>query len=206
MGNTVESQRNLTKRQKEILIGLILGDGCLEKNGKNVRLRVEHGLAQRGYINWKYKKLKNLITGKPRIVSSIHYGTGKIYRRLHFSTFAIPELNDYWHKFYFQKRKRVPKNIKESLKSPLSLAIWYMDDGYKRNDCNALRISTDCFSMGEQKLLQQCLKDNFGIKTSIHRKGRTWNIYIPSGQTKMFCKIVKPYIIKELRYKISLTP
>ena len=206
MGNTVGSQRNLTKRQREILIGLMLGDGCLERNGRNVRLRVEHGLTQKNYLEWKYKEFQNLATDKPRTVCSYHTKAKKNYRRWHFSTFSIPELNNYWHKFYFRKRKKIPKDIKESLKSPLSLAIWYMDDGYKRNDCNALRISTDCFSMREQKLLQQCLKDNFGIKTSIHRKGRTWNIYIPSRQTKMFCKIVKPYIIRELRYKISVTP
>ena len=33
-GNTVGSQRNLTKRQKEILIGMLLGDCCLEKRWK----------------------------------------------------------------------------------------------------------------------------------------------------------------------------
>ena len=207
MGNTVGSQGNLTKRQKEMLIGMILGDCCLEKNGRNVRLRVEHGLNQKDYLYWKYKELKNLVTNKPRLVKGIiHYKSKKIYQRLHLSTFSLPELNTYWIKFYFQKRKRVPSNILELLKSPLSLAVWYMDDGYKRNDCNALRINTDSFKIAEQRLLQRCLRENFGINTKLHKKGKFWNIYIPNSQTKNFCNMIKPYIIPKMKYKISLTP
>ncbi len=206
MGNTVGSQRKLTKRQKEILVGMLLGDCCLEKRWKNARLRIEHGLGQKDYLMWKYKEFQKLATSKPRIVSSFHRKTKKAYRRWHFSTFSFPELNSYQTKFYAEKRKRVPRDILKLLKSPLSLAVWFMDDGYKRNDCNALRINTDCFRMREQKLLQQCLKDNFGIKTKLHRKGKSWNIYIPSEETEKFCKIIKPYVVSELRYKISLTP
>jgi len=203
MGNTVGSQRNLTKRQKEILIGMLLGDGCLEKNGNNVRLRVEHGLAQKDYLNWKYKEFHNLVPSEPRIVKGvIHPKTGKIYNRWHFSTFSLFGLNNYWQRFYYRKIKKIPKDILELLKSPLALAVWYMDDGYKRNDCNALRISTDSFKINEQKLLQKCLMRNFRIKTKLHRKGKFWNIYIPNPQVKNFCKIVKPYIIPEMNYKI----
>lgn len=207
MGNTVGSQRNLTHRQKEILIGTLLGDGCLERNGRNTRLRIEHGLKQREYLDWKYKELQNLATARPRLVKgTIHFRTRKKYKRWHFSTFSLPELNGYWHKFYSRKRKRIPKDILELLKSPLSLAIWFMDDGYKRNDCNALRINTDGFNLKEQKLLQKCLKQNFGINTRLHRKGKTWNIYIPNNQAKKFCEMIKPYILPGLKYKISLTP
>jgi len=207
MGNTVGSQRNLTKRQKEILIGILLGDGCLEKNGRNVRLRVDHGLKQKDYLRWKYKEFKDLATGKPRIVrGAIHRRTKRIYKRWHFSTFSLPELNGYHHKFYYRKIKRIPKNILELLKSPLSLAVWFMDDGYKRNDCNALRINTDAFTYNEQKILQQCLKRNFRIDSKIHKKGKFWNIYIPEPEAKNFCKIVKRYILPKMNYKISLTP
>jgi len=206
MGNTVGSQKKLTKRQKTILIGMLLGDCCLEKNGKHVRLRIEHGLSQRGYLSWKFQEFKNLATDRPRIVKSFHSKTRKSYPRWHFSTFSFPELNVYWHRFYPRKRKRVPKNILELLKSPLSLAVWFMDDGYKRNDCNAFRINTDCFNYKEQKLLQRCLERNFKIDAKVHKKGKFWNIYIPRRETEKFCKIIKSYIIPEMKYKISLTP
>jgi hypothetical protein len=186
---------------------MLLGDSCLEKNGRNVRLRVEHGLDQKDYLNWKFKEFQNLATDRPRLVKgTIHLRAGKRYRRWHFSTFSLPELNTYWYKFYSRKRKRIPRNILELLKSPLSLAVWFMDDGYKRNDCNALRINTDSFIRKEQKLLQQCLRTNFGIDAKIHRKGKFWNIYIPEPEVRDFCKLVKPYVLPKMRYKISLTP
>ena len=201
------SRKNLIKRQKEILIGTLLGDGCLEKNGKNVRLRIDHGLNQKDYLDWKYKEFKNLATNKPRMIKGmLHQETKKFYRRWHFSTFSFFELNDYWYKFYFQKRKRIPYNILELLKSSLSLAVWFMDDGYKRNDCNALRISTDCFNIKEQRLLQECLKKNFKIRTNIHKKGKFWNIYIPSQEAKKFCRIIKPHILPSMEYKIFFDP
>ena len=207
MGNTVGSQRNLTNRQKEILIGMLLGDGCLEKNGKNVRLRIEHGLKQKSYLFWKYNELRNLVTNKPRLVAgTIDNRTGKHYKRWHISTFSLPALNGYWYKFYRHKQKRVPKDILDLLKSPLLLAVWFMDDGYKRNDCNALRINTDSFMLDGQKLLQKCLMRNFGIKTKLHCKGKYWNIYIPNPEAKKFCGIIEPFVIPGLKYKISLTP
>jgi len=209
MDNTVGSQRNLTSKQKEVLIGTLLGDGMLELNGRHVRLRVDHSIKQKAYVEWKYKMFRNLTTG-----SGIRYLSVFDHRRkntdYHFrfdtiSTFLLTKL----HKdFYVNKRKRVPKNIIKILKKPLSLAVWFMDDGYKRNDCNALRISTDSFNLKEQRLLLECLKRNFRINAKLHRKGEFWNIYIPNSnsEAKNFCRIVKPYIIPEMEYKISLTP
>jgi len=82
-----------------------------------------------------------------------------------------------------------------------------MDDGYKRNDCNALRISTDIFPFDEQSLLVECLEKNFGIYSAIHKKGiNAHNIYIPEKSAKRFCEIIKPHIINSLLYKVSLTP
>jgi len=197
---------HLTQKQKEILVGTLLGDACLEKNGHNVRLRIEHSLHQKDYLQWKYTAFSSIVSRKPRLVSSKGGRAEKAYERLHLSTFSLPELCVYQHKFYNRKRKIIPHDILELLKSPLSLAVWHMDDGYKRNDCNAFRISTDSFKWNGQKLLQNCLKKNFNLKVTIHRKGKFWNIYIPNPVAKDFCKIVRPYIIPSMMYKISLTP
>lgn len=196
---------HLTKRQKEILVGLILGDGCLEKNGKNVRLRVEHGLKQKKYLMWLFGEFKN-ISQEPRIVSSKHAKNGKSYERLHFSTLSLECLNIYHSLFYKDKQKVIPDNIEKLLKSPLSLAIWFMDDGYKRNDCNALRISSDSFSKKDQLKLVKCLENHFYVKSKLHKKGNKWNIYIPERYARVFCDLVDPYIISSMKYKVSLTP
>ena len=85
---------------------------------------------------------------------------------------------------------------------PFSLAVWLMDDGYKRNDCDALRLSTDCFSYEEQHMLQQCLDKNFGICSTIHRKGSAWNLYIPKTEMNAVRKLLAPFIIPAMNYKL----
>jgi hypothetical protein len=195
----------LTKQQKEIIIGSILGDGCLEKNGNHTRLRIEHSDNQKKYLDWKCQRLGNFAT-KPRKAKSYHYSAEKYYERWHFSTLSKPVFDIYWQVFYQQGKKIIPKTINNLLTSPLSLAVWFMDDGYKRNDCNALRINTDSFSESEQESLQKCLDDNYGIKSNLHKKAKTWNIYIPQSSAEKFCGIVKPYILPSLKYKITLTP
>ena len=207
-GNTVGSRRILTLEQKRVLIGTLLGDATLELNGRFTRLRVDHSVKQDKYVKWQYKIFHNLTTGGIKYFSQFDERRNKRDFRCKFDTMSLPILNEFRSLFYPNGKKRIPKNICEILKDPLSLAVWFMDDGYKRNDCNALRISTDSFTIKEQQLLLSCIEKNFGIIGKLHRKGANWNIYIPSTnlQANKFCNLVKPYIISSMRYKILLTP
>ena len=194
----------LSKRQTAIIVGSLLGDGCLEKRERGVRLRLDHGSRQKAYLFWKHKELQN-ISGKVLKVNYYHKVHNKSYENYRFSTFSNELLNIYWHTFYANGKKIVPPDINMLLNDPLALAIWFMDDGYKRNDCNALRLNTDSFSFDENVLLQEALKTNFGIETAIHKKGRYWNLYIPERYAKAFVDLVQPFIHKTLDYKIALT-
>lgn len=196
----------LTKRQEEILVGTMLGDGHLEQNGRGVRLRVDHTLKQTDYVNWKYDQFGGLTISKPRVVRSFHKQTQTNYERLHFSTLTTYELIKWRKLFYLNRLKIVPKDINQLLISPLSLAVWYMDDGYKRNDCNSLRLSTELFASEEQILLAKCLKKNFEIEVAIHKKGKCYCLYIPTRSSKRFCDLVRPYFVDSLLYKVSLAP
>ena len=105
--------------------------------------------------------------------------------------------------FYQGENKKIPRNVINYLRSPISLAVWYMDDGGRRTDCLALRLSTHCFPWDEQKLLQECLRKNFLINMNIHRvSGEMFQLYIPSNEAKKFCRIIKPHIISSMRYKL----
>lgn len=196
----------LTQRQDAILVGTLLGDGCLERNGRNVRLRLEHGKDQKSYLLWKFRELKSIITGSVMKVRAYHKINKRIYESYRAYTFSDEAMQYYQNMFYLNNKKIIPDTICEILKDPLSLAIWFMDDGYRRNDCNAFRLGTDSFSKEEQILLQEVLSKNFGIETKIHKKGKYWNIYIPERESKKFVGIIKPYIIPKFEYKITLTP
>lgn len=194
----------LSYRQTAIIVGSLLGDGCLEKRERGVRLRLDHGSKQKSYLLWKHTELQN-ISGKVLEVDYYHKGHNTYYKNYRFSTFSNELLNNYWRKFYVNGKKVIPKDITVLLREPLALAIWFMDDGYKRSDCNALRLSTDSFSFEENVLLQKALQANFGIATAIHKKGKYWNLYIPEKYAKAFVNLVKPFIHKTLDYKIDLT-
>ena len=202
--NTVGSREvmSITIRQRNIILGLMLGDGHLEKNGRFARLRIDQNLKHKDYINWLYQELKNIVPSKPRIIQEKDRRTLNVYTRLHFSTYSNAQLYKWRNIFYVNNRKIVPLNIGEMLNHKISLAVWFMDDGYKRNDCAAVRLNTDAFSHFEQELLVQCLEKNFKIKARIHKKGSWFNIYIPKDEANKFCRLVKPYILPSFRYKL----
>lgn len=192
----------MTIRQRNIILGLLLGDGHLEKNGRYVRLRIDQRLDHKDYVYWLYGELANLVPSEPRIIKETDRRTEKTYTRLHFSTYSLKEFNNWWNNFYLNRKKIVPPNIENMLKANISLAIWFMDDGYKRNDCAAIRLNTDAFGYEEQQRLIQCLQKNFKIKSYLHKKGKWFNIYIPKGEAKRFCSLVRPYILPSFRHKL----
>lgn len=192
----------LTIEQKALIIGTLLGDGCIEKRKKNPRLRIDHASAQKEYVFWKYNILRNIATREPHILFEKDKRSGKTFSRWYFSTKAIPELELYYRLFYQNGKKIISANIADYLKEPLSLAVWLMDDGYKRNDCDALRLSTDCFSYQENLILQKCLLGNFGIRSKIHKKQKAWNIYIPSTEMENVRTLISSYIIPTMNYKL----
>jgi hypothetical protein len=59
--------------------------------------------------------------------------------------------------------KSVPAAIKQLLVDPIALAVWYLDDGTKRDGYKACRFATQSFSSRENELLALCLEENFGL-------------------------------------------
>ena len=209
MDNTVGSRRNLTSEERAIVIGSILGDGCLERrSSKSVRLKIGHGLQQKKYLAWKHQLLQGLVTTKRPVFvrGAVHPKNGKRYNRVESRTYSTQIFDPFLNMFYVGNRKQVPQNIPQILTHPLSLVVWFMDDGYKRNDCAAFRLNTDSFSLEEQKLLKECLSRNFLINASIHAKGRYYNLYFPRNEAEKLRNIIERYVIPSMRYKISLDP
>jgi hypothetical protein len=192
----------LSPTQTAFIVGTLLGDGFLEKNGRHVRLRIDHGEQQRDFVLWKYQQLDGWTTGQPKDVTYYHKKHGRTYTNVRFSTRTVPAFDMFWDMFYPHGKKIVPKHI-NTLLTHLSVAVWLMDDGYKRNDCNAFRFNTDMFCKADQELLCAVLRQLFDLDCRLHRKGKFWNIYVPCASAKKLVELVKPYIIPSMRYKIG---
>lgn len=63
-----------TDYQKSIVIGLLLGDGYLYKDG---RLQVEQATKQQEYVVWLHNQLHNLAPGEISQVTRVHPKTRK---------------------------------------------------------------------------------------------------------------------------------
>lgn len=192
-----------TTRQQKIILGSILGDGgvYVKKGYPRAYYAVKQSSRYSEYVNWLFSELRNLCPSEIK--------QRKDNRQLYF--YSSP--SEYFTKiqllFYKDRVKKVPENIKEILKSPLSLAVWFMDDGtldYRPKDHCAFHLCTNCFSKEDTKILIDTLNENFGIVASLHytlcRGKRHSRIYIGTKGRDRFIKLISPHILNCFKYKL----
>jgi hypothetical protein len=191
----------LPEPMHSVLIGSLLGDACLSPNGQAYRVRFDHSVNARKYALWKYALLRPIVS-KLREIAVYDPRTGKVYEHVRFDTRTLSDLRWYAERFYPNARKSVPTEIAEIL-TELALAVWYMDDGHRRNDCRALRINTHAFSREEVELLCDALQSRFGIHSRLHRViQKQWVLYIPAREAIRFCDLIRHYVPPAMEYKL----
>jgi hypothetical protein len=186
------------KFQREAIIGMILGDSYLQPTGKrNARLRIEHSLSQKDYIFWKYELLKNIAQSKPKLIRRYNPIWRKSYSYYRFQTFSSPLLGKFRRWFYQDNKKVIPHNICNLLKSPLSLAVWYMDDGYYYTRDNYIFLYLPPYFPEEIKRVCDALEENFNLqgKYKIKKSGSERYLWFDKKNTKKLYTIVKPHLI-----------
>jgi len=187
----------LTDEQKEIIDGILLGDGCLyiPKNGKNASLRF---LAKnKDHVEYIFKYFKDFCNFDD-IKSRKYFDkrTSKIYQSYYFFTKSKIDFTEIYYKWYKNGKKRlVPKNI---ILSKKILLTWYIDDGCLHKD-GRLSLSTDCFDEESVKNLVSKLS-NFSAKYEI-RKNNSIKIIIPRIKSKDFLNFIGKCPIKSYDYK-----
>ncbi|MBU1292244.1 hypothetical protein KKH07_02060 [Patescibacteria group bacterium] len=194
----------LKKNQKEIMIGLILGDGHLEtmNKGRTYRLKVEQSIKHKDYVDWLYMNFQDFVNTPPRIRKSIAFG--KETTNYRFSTLSVGSFRFFGQQFYKDKKKIIPDLIKRWL-TPLSMAIWFMDDGQiKSKKHRALLINTQCFSKNDLGKLQKALEEKFGIKTNLKKEPTGWRLYLLSETVSKFVKLIEPHILPLMRKKLGI--
>lgn len=186
--------------QKELLIGTLLGDSSLRKEGKNPSFSCEHGISQKDYAFHKYKQLISLgakykeSTRKTRDVRTNKYYKSSIIRLP-----ANPEFIDIYNTLYINNTKQITKELLKDF-SEVSLAYMFMDDGYY-NSNGGISICTNCFTKEELNLFINFLYDKFSLKFSIQKRN---TIYLSVSQYSKFVSLVFPYLLESMYYKIGL--
>lgn len=198
----VKKDLKLNDLQRSILVGLILGDGHLEtfNGGRTYRLKVEHSIRQKEYLDWLYSKFKNLTHQEPKL--KLKNDKPLSYW---FTTYSLGIFRFYGQQFYAGRKKIIPKII-EKLLDPIALAIWFMDDGsLKSNHHKTYIIHSIGYSIKDLKLIKEALKKRFGMVVNLHKQYDRKRIYVTSNSAEKFRELVRPYIVPSLMYKLGNT-
>ena len=191
----------LSDVQREILVGILLGDACLETQnaGRSYRLKIEQGIAHADYVQHLYSVLRDWVLSPPRPKQGQTRGVTTL--NLAFQTVSHIELSFYGELFYRNRRKIVPEAIGELLTSR-GLAYWFMDDGsMKSSESKGVLFNTHAFSSDDVDRLIEVLA-KFGLLARMRRQSDGNQIYVSGVSYERFVELVDPYVIEAMRYKV----
>lgn len=192
-GRLERSLPDVTPRQRDLLIGSLLGDGCLTAtSSRSARFTESHSLKQADYTRWKASILTPFTTDIHPDVKRVN---GREYKSLAFRTHSCPQLRPFYDLFYPppSRKRRFPSTLVD-LMTPFVLAVWFMDDGGRTR--RQIRIS---FGLDDRSRVRACRAlRSLGLRPEVCENGAS--IMFP-GQTDLFMEIVGPHLHPCMDYK-----
>lgn len=202
----------ITKESRNLLIGMLLGDGTISNN---YVFKIAHCEEQKDYLEWKIKQLKDNGIRNNGIKSYIktkgfNAGVSVYYTQLN----IIPFIKVLRRVVYKSKKIIGNRKLLNRL-SAREIAIWYMDDGHLniRKDKNGrpmgfyIKIST-CEPKEEVQTIIDFFKEQWNINFYMFHEGKKEDSYSLCCGTKeglKFIEIVKPYVsqVPSMIHKIT---
>lgn len=199
------------KKSRNLLIGLLLGDGTISNN--NV-FKIAHAESQKDYLEWKIEQLKEAgirNNGIKSYIKTVGYNTGVpvYYTQLN----IVPFIKVLRRVVYKNKKILGNRKLLNRLDAK-GIAIWYMDDGHlnirknKGRPCGFyIKIST-CEPKQEVQTIIDFFKEQWNINFYMFHEGKKENSYSLCCGTKeglKFIDIVKPYVsqVPSMIHKIT---
>lgn len=193
---------SINPNQEQLIVGTLLGDGCLYRSDKrhNYRLCIGQCEKQSEYFIWKYEMLQPFIN---TYHTSIDKRGNSVM--LQASTIVHPQLNKFGNMFYPENGKKiVPKNL-DMWFTPIALTAWILDDGNLNAGVN-LRISTHGFSYEDHLELQSLLKRVFDVRSKIapykHNNKEYFYLSVNKENTLKISNIIRPFTVECMKYKL----
>lgn len=207
--NMHKANLTLSASQREVLVGIILGDACLVRNNPSARyyLRIEQSIAHEEYVHHLYDVFNEWARQPPRTrirVESREKYAGREYGKCGFDSKSLSLLDSYSQWFYHNCKKRVPANI-SNLLTARGLAYWYMDDGsLKSKESKAFMFNTQGFPKEDVEVLIEMLQTKFGLQAKPRKQedGYGYQIYVSGRSYERFVELVAEHIIPSMMYKI----
>lgn len=203
----------INKESRNLLIGLLLGDGTISNN---YVFKLSHCEQQRDYLEWKIKLLGNngiRANGIKEYISTCGYNSGK--KALYTQLSIIPFIKVLRRVFYRPKKILGNRKLLNRL-SAQEIAIWYMDVGCinirkSKNKIHGfyIRIAT-CLPEKELQVIIDYFKEVWNISFYKISEGKgTYSLCCGTKEGIKFINIVKPYVqqvpsmIHKIQYNLS---
>ena len=205
----VNAERRLSDQQWEIVLGSVLGDGNLspgrDPRSPVTRFRMGHGVRQAAYLDWKCSLLGNV----PQSRSVRSDGS------VHVDLTSLPELAEVRRVVYQgDGHKHITWDYLKAL-TPLSLALWYMDDGSfalrakglqerTRDGSGRAEICVEALSPGSRQRLVEHLAGAFDLHPRLHVRGARQQAVLTfsKDQTAALHALIAPYVHPSMDYKL----
>lgn len=201
----------ITKESRNLLIGLLLGDGTISNN--NV-FKLAHCEEQKDYLEWKIKQLNNCglrNNGLKTYTSSKGFNKGKI---VYYTQLNIISFVKVLRRVMYKPKKIIGNRKLLNRLSAREIAIWYMDDGhinYRKTNGKVhgfyIKIAT-CLPKEELQVIIDYFKEVWNIQFYMFHEGKKDNSYSLCCGTKegiKFINIVKKYVeqVPSMKHKIE---
>jgi len=179
-----------------LLLGSMLGDGSIRQSGHHTAyFREEHSPAQAEYVDWKCSLLGDLVREKH--ASDARYG---------FETIAAPAFGRMKKSFYREngRYKTISERVLRQL-SPLSLAVWYQDDGALQDDGGKRRRNCIYFHKTDEETRNKValiFEEVFALKAAVHSTKTSTVISFSGENAAKFEAIIAPYVHPSMAYKL----
>ena len=204
----------LSDRARQVILGTILGDGSLkiQKAYSNANLQIRHSETQKEYLLWKAETLKEI--GSDRSISVQAPDGYSKNRKWRFASRRLPSLTALYTLTHEHNKLRIKRKWLNQM-TPLSLAVWWCDDGSLISYGGRKGVfCTDGFDEASVKILAHYLGVVWNIRAIVAPVGRKrdgrqdqyWRIWIRSQEElKKFLRIILPHLpVQEMLYKTIL--
>ncbi|MGI9015695.1 MAG: recombinase RecA [Euzebya sp.] len=183
----------LSVMQREALLGTLMGAGSLtpSSSGLAARYRFGHGVEQTTYADWKASLWHNIPSSRST--------TAK--RGVRHAFTALPELADLPQALYWPNGKMLSYDYLKAL-TPLSLALWYCDNGSLAEGSDTAEIFVQAIEPGSRLRLRDHLADTFAVHATLGQRDGQAVLQFPSDQTAKLQELIAPYVHPSMEHKL----
>lgn len=195
----------------QVLIGLLLSDGSLEKSSVTslARLSVMFGTLHISYLLHLYNLFEPYNDSLVRIIEVYNKKTKSEHIQIGFKTVSLPIFLIYHNMFYKYDNilkkyiKIIPYNIEELI-TPVVLAHLIMGDGNLKSKDKIIRIYTNSFSKEDVERLSIAINNKLGIITRVtHDRNNQYMLTIGRNQLDKVKFLILPYMHESMLYKLD---